>query len=161
MFGQQLVKQPLITLNMTNSPVLIYSDPNKQYHLFTDASNHTWSGVLTQTRESLRDSRKLDFTYHPITYQSGTFTLGQINWSTPVKEVHAIMISFHKLASYLHDAEVVIQSDHAPLQKLIKNKTKNVLTQNWSLEIFSISIHVTFQHIKGKDNILANSQSCL
>ena len=32
---------------ITNSPVLIYPDPNKQYHLFTDASNHTKSGVLT------------------------------------------------------------------------------------------------------------------
>ena len=26
---------------ITNSPVLIYPDPNKQYHLFTNASNHT------------------------------------------------------------------------------------------------------------------------
>ena len=40
---------------ITNSHVLIYPDPNKQYHLFTDASNHTWSGVLTQTRETLRE----------------------------------------------------------------------------------------------------------
>ena len=26
---------------ITNSPVLFYPEPNKQYHLFTDASNHT------------------------------------------------------------------------------------------------------------------------
>ena len=35
---------------ITNSSLLIYPDPNKQNHLFTDASNHMWSGVLTQTR---------------------------------------------------------------------------------------------------------------
>ena len=70
-------------------------------------------------------------------------------------------MSFHKMAFYLHDEEVIIQSDNAPLQKLIKNKSKNVLTQNWALEIFSISPHITFQHIKGKDNILADSLSCL
>ena len=42
----------LVTIKhaITNSPVLIYPDPNKQNHLFTDASNHTWLGVLTQTR---------------------------------------------------------------------------------------------------------------
>ena len=33
---------------LTNSSVLIYPNPNKEYHLFMDASNHTWSGVLTQ-----------------------------------------------------------------------------------------------------------------
>ena len=85
-----------------------------------------------------------------MTYQSGTFTSSQINWSTLVKEAYAIMISFHKMAFYLCDAELVMQSDHAPLQKLITNKTKNVLTQNWALEAFSISPHVTFQCIKGK-----------
>ena len=40
---------------ITNSLVLIYPDLNKQYHLFTDASNHTWSGMLTQTRETLKE----------------------------------------------------------------------------------------------------------
>ena len=63
------------------------------------------------------------------------------------------------MAFYLCNAEVVIQSDHAPLQKLIKNKAKNVLTQNWALEIFLISPHSTSQHIKGKDSILADSLS--
>ena len=56
---------------------------------------------------------------------------------------------------------MVILSDHAPLQKLIKNKPKNILTQNWDLEIFSISPHITFHHIKGKDNMLADSLSHL
>ena len=142
-----------ITYAITNSPVLLYPDPNKQYHLYTDAPNHTWSGVLTQTRKTLKDNGKLDITYHPIMYQSGTFTLSQINWSTLVKETHIIMMSFYKMAFYLHDAEVI---DHATLQKHITNKTKNVLTQNWALEFFSISPHITFQHIKGKDNILAD-----
>ena len=91
-----------------NMPALIYPDPSKQYHLFTDTSNHTWSGVLTLTRETLKDNGKLDITYHPITYQSGTFTLSQINWSTVVKGALAIMMSFYKMAFYLHDEEVVI-----------------------------------------------------
>ena len=109
---------------ITNSLVLIYPDPNKQYHMFTDSLNHTWSVVLTQTRETLRENGKLDITYHPITYQSRTFTLSQINWSTLVKEVYAIMISFHKMAFYLYDAEVIFQSDHSPLQKLIKKENQ-------------------------------------
>ena len=40
---------------------------------------------------------------------------------------------------------------------MIKNQTKNTLTQNWALEVFSITPYITFKHIKGKDNILADS----
>ena len=36
------------------------------------------------------------------------------------------------------DGEVILRPDYAPLEKLIKNQTKNTLTQNWALEIFSI-----------------------
>ena len=35
----------MIKHTITNSSVLIYPDPNKQHHLFTNLSNHTWSGV--------------------------------------------------------------------------------------------------------------------
>ena len=65
-------------------------------------------------------------------------------------------MSFCKMAFYLQDAEVVLRSDHAPLKKLIKNQTKNMLTQNWALEIFFIIPYITFKHIKGKDNILVS-----
>ena len=35
---------------ITNSPILIYPDASKEYHLFMDALNHTWSSVFTQQR---------------------------------------------------------------------------------------------------------------
>ena len=64
---------------------------------------------------------------------------------------------FPKMAFYLWDAEVALRSNHVPLEKIIKNQTKNTLTQNWPLEIFSSTPYITFKHIKGKDNILADS----
>ena len=57
------------------------------------------------------------------------------------------------MAFYLHDAEVVIQLDHAP-SKINQKQDQNVLIQNWALEMFLIIPYITFQHIKGKDNIL-------
>ena len=65
-------------------------------------------------------------------------------------------MSLWKMEFYLWDAKVILWSEHAPLEKLIKNQTKNTLTQNWALEIFSITPYITFKHIKGKDNILAD-----
>ena len=32
---------------LTNSPILIYPNPSKEYHLFTDALNHIWVWVFT------------------------------------------------------------------------------------------------------------------
>ena len=132
---------------ITNSPVLIYPDQNKQYHLFTDKSNHTWSGVLTQTRETLKENGKLDITYHPIIYQSGMFTLHQINWSTLVKEAYAIMMSFYKMAIYLHDAEVVIWSDHAPLPIINQKQNRECIdTKVGFRNFFNITLHYLSAH---------------
>ena len=58
---------------ITNSPILIYHNPSKEYHLFMDALNHTWSGVLTQQRSKSEINGDKEHTYHPITYQSITF----------------------------------------------------------------------------------------
>ena len=58
------------------------------------ASNHIWSGVLTQQRSNSEINSNKEHTYHPITYQSDTFLTSQLNWSTTVKECYAIMMSF-------------------------------------------------------------------
>ena len=93
---------------ITNNTVLIYPDPSKQYHLFTDASDHTWSGVLTQTRGNFKGKWEVRPYLSPHHIPIRKFTLSQINWNILVKEVYAIMMSFCKMAFYLCDAEVVI-----------------------------------------------------
>ena len=52
-------------------------------------------------------------------------------------------MSFQKMVFYLWDAEVILRSEDAPLEKLIKNQTKNTLTQNLALEIFLITPYIT------------------
>ena len=51
---------------LTSPPMLIYPDPNKKYHLFTDASNFTWSVALMQERV-IRKERKVNFYPLPFT----------------------------------------------------------------------------------------------
>ena len=48
-----------------------------------------------------------------------------------------------------------------PPSEAHQKQNQNVLTQNWALEIFLVSLHITFQHIKGKDNMLTDSLSHL
>ena len=135
----------------------MYPNPSKEYHFFTDALNHTWSGVLTQQWSNSERSSDEKLAYHPIMYQSGTFSTSQLKWSTIVKECYTIMMSFQKLEFYWWDTEVILRSNHDLLEKLIKNQTKNTLTQNWAWETFPITPYITFKYIKGKDNILADS----
>ena len=75
--------------------------------------------ILTQQKSNLEISGNEGLTYHPIIYQSGTFSTSQLKWSTIVKECYAIMMSILKMAFYLLDPEVILRSDHAPLEKLI------------------------------------------
>ena len=62
----------------------MFPDPNEPYILFTDASKHSWFGVLTQeciTTIKGKDTKS----FLPITYVWGTFVGSQKNWATLTK----------------------------------------------------------------------------
>ena len=61
-----------------------------------NALHHTWPGVLTQQWSNSEMNNNEELTYHPIMYQSGTFSTLQLKWSTFVKEYYVIMMSFQK-----------------------------------------------------------------
>ena len=55
----------------------------------------------------------------------------------------------------------MIWCDHAPLCKFIYSVMKNDKVNNLSQEIHVITPYINFEHIKGKENVLANSLSRL
>ena len=73
------------------------------------------------------------------------------NWSTLTKEAYAIYMSFHKMAYYLKDAQVVIRCNNAPLHKFIYSVLKNEKVNNCSQEI----PYTEFEQDKGNENELA------
>ena len=149
----QLLKDLLMA-----EPILKYPDPNKPYVLYTDASKYAWSCVLTQEYE-YEDEGKLKKIHHPITYASGLFKGGQINWATLTKEAYAIYRSVRKLTYYLEDADVLLRSDHLPLKKFLEKNTLNSKVNNWAVEISPFRID--FEYIKGIKNTLADTMSRL
>ena len=60
-------------------------------------------------------------------------------------------MTFKTLSYYLYDAKATIKCPHAPFCK----HTLNSKVNNWGTEIMSMS-HVTFIHITGIKNILAD-----
>ena len=52
-------------------PHFDFPDPNKQYYLFTDSSNHSWIGILVQYAEWTKDNgTKIDTTPNNLLEQS-------------------------------------------------------------------------------------------
>ena len=141
----QLLKEYLL-----KAPILKYPDPQKEYFLYTDASNYAYAGILTQN---------IDGTDHPITYVSGLFRGSQCRWAAMTKEAYAIYMSIKKLNFYLDMAKVTIRSDHLPLEKFLKKATLNSKVNNWAVELEDQNI--SFKFIPGAKNVLADTMSRL
>ena len=60
---------------------------------------------------------------------------------------------------YLRDVQVLIKSDHTPLQKFIFANTTNDRLTTWAQDIFAITPHTNFEHLKGTQNILSDAIS--
>ena len=119
----------LLKSKLTEKPILVYPDPNKLYILFTDASKYAWSCVLTQEYTHEGNGKKVTI-LHPITYQNGLFKGSQVNWACLTKEAYAIYMSIKKLEYYLVDADIILRSDHLPLQNFLAKNTLNSKVNN-------------------------------
>ena len=139
-------------------PFLKYADTSKPYILYTDASNYGWAEVLTQSHTTVIDRMSVT-SDHPVAFVSGLFRGSQFNWAVLTKEAYNIYMSVKKLSFYLIQADVLLKSDHLPLKRFIHKNTLNSKVNNWAMELESFNIW--FEHIKGQNNILADTLSCL
>ena len=114
---------------LCGEPVLKYADTSKPYTLYRDASKFGWAGVLTQSHTTVIDG-KFTTTDHPVAFVSGLFRGSQLNWAALMKEAFAIYMSVKKLSFYLTDAQILLRSDHKPLEKFLQKNTLNSKVNN-------------------------------
>ena len=143
---------------LCGEPVLKYADTSKPYTLYTDASKYGWAGVLTQPHTTTIDGKSTT-TDHPVVFVSGLFRGSQLNWAALTKEAFAIYMSVKKLLFYLTDAQILLRSDHKPLEEFLLKNTLNSKVNNWAMELKAFNIQ--FDYIKGSNNILADTLSRL
>ena len=143
---------------LCGEPVLKFADTSKLYTLYTDASKYGWAGVLTQPHRMTIDGKSTT-TDHPVAFVSGLFRGSQLNWVALTKEAFAIYMSVKKLSLYLTDAQILLRSDHKPLEKFLLKNTLNSKVNNWAMELEAFNIQ--FDYIKGSNNILADTLSRL
>ena len=138
---------------LCGEPVLKYADTSKPYTLYTDASKYGWAAVPTQPHKETIDGKSTT-TDHPVAFVSGLFRGSQLNWAALAKEAFAIYMSVKKLSFYLTDAQILLRSDHKPLEKFLLKNTLNSKVNNWAMELEAFNIQ--FDYIKGSNNILAD-----
>ena len=98
-------------------------------------------------------------TDHPVAFVSGLFRGSQLNWAALTKEAFVIYMSIKKLLFYLTDVQILLRSDHKPLEKFLLKNTLNSKVNNWAMELEAFNIQ--FDYIKGSSNILADTLSHL
>ena len=68
-------------------------------------------------------------------------------------------MSVKKLSFYLTDAQILLRSDHKPLEIFLLKNMLNSKVNNWAMELEAFNIQ--FDYIKGSNNILADTLSHL
>ena len=133
-----------------NKPLLQFPDPNKPYILYMDTSNNAYSGILCQPVDSNQDIRA-------VAYFSGTLPAQNKSWCVTEKEAYAMLKSVQHFDYYLQGMKCTLCYDHKPLEPFLTRGMKIAKPDRWAMLLQEHDI--TFVHIKGKDNILANTIS--
>lgn len=99
------LKQKIVT-----APILALPDIQQPFEIETDASGYEMGAVSLQKGK-------------PICFHSENFSKAVMNYVTYDKELFALVESFKKWKHYLMGKEIVIHTDHQPLQYL-QSQTK-------------------------------------
>jgi hypothetical protein len=132
------------------SQKLFYFDIEEgdQIHLKTDASDYGIGAYLYILRKGVEI---------PIRFLSRSLAKAQLNWSTPEKQCFAIWYASQQLSHLLQDAHFVIHTDHENLTRAYSTGSAKVFRWRMFMQEFSY----TKVHIKGEDNVVADSLSRL
>ena len=136
---------------LTNEPVLSAPDFSRPFKLATDASDVGVGAVLIQ-----EDDQGIE---HPVSYYSRKFNNSQRNYSTIEKEILAVILALQHFNVYVDSPiePVVVYSEYNPLVFAHKFKNNNQRLARWSLILQEYNLSI--QHIRGKDNVIADALS--
>jgi hypothetical protein len=123
--------------------MLSFPDFSKEFHVYTDASDYQLGGVIMQDDK-------------PLAFYSRKLLSAQMNYTTGEKELLSIVEILQEFRNILLGHKITVHTDH-----------KNILY--WSLPTQRImrwrtlleEYDVTFVHVKGVDNVVADGISRL
>ena len=120
--------------NISTTLVLALLDLQRPFEIQTIACDYAMGVVLTRHGK-------------PICYHSETFNLAVVNYPTYDKELYALVQSVKKLKHYLMGKEIVIHTDHQPLQYL-HSQTKLQQSRHYIWMGFLQQFHLLIRYKK-------------
>ena len=121
---------------LTEAPILGYPDVTKPYSLYTDASDYSVGGILTQDTPV---GEKV------ICYVSHQLTSSRLRYPVIEKECFAIIYCLTKLRQYLLGADVTVYTDHKPLKSLFTAEMKNTRVQRWAILLDEYQVKIKYR----------------
>ena len=104
---------------ISKSPVLAYFDNNKQTVLNADASSTGLGAVVMQDGK-------------PIAYGSRTLTSSEEHYANIEPELLAISWGVQKFHTYLYGNELIVKTDHKPLESIFKKPLNEAPPQDYN-----------------------------
>ncbi|XP_078246269.1 uncharacterized protein LOC144588092 [Pogona vitticeps] len=130
-------------------PVLRAPDFNREFIIYTDASDSGVGAVLCQEDENGDQ--------HPVSYLSRKLQKGERHLATVEKECLAIVYTIQKAKPYIWGRHFVLCTDHSPLQWLKTMKTHNSKLMRWALNLQDYDFEVKV--VRGSVNCVADALS--
>lgn len=142
---------------------MAFPKPDHVICVYTDASEHLWASVVTQTEEDELSKAIEQQKHEPLAFLGGKFNKSQRNWTTYEKEAYAVVQTFDRM-DYLFwgSKRTHVFTDHknllyvfAPLA-LRPNSPMHVLSKvhRWAIHLSRFDFFIN--HIEGADNVFAD-----
>ena len=129
----------------SSDKILRNPDFNREFILFTDASNVALGASLMQEHQG---------SLFPVCFLSRTLSVAERNYSVIERECLAIVWAITKLNKYLLGRKFTLMTDHKPLLAINKKRISNGKIQRWSLSLLDYQFDI--KSISGRENVMAD-----
>lgn len=133
---------------LCSTPILQFPDLEKEFYLYTDASNYAMGAILAQKDE--------DNNEHAIAYASKGLNKHELNYTVTEKECLAIVWAIRHFEHYITGRHFTIVTDHYALKWLYTQKPKGRLAR-WIMSIQEHDFEII--HKEGKKHRNADALS--
>ena len=135
---------------LSQTPVRVTPHFDRVFKIAVDACDTGMGAVLTQQDDNGDE--------HPICYHSQKFNCHELNYSIIEKELLGLILALKQFDFYVNGSKYPIEviTDHNPLTFLSRVKQNQRLIR-WSLFLQAYDLNIS--HIKGKDNVVADTLS--
>lgn len=131
---------------VTNAPILQYYDPTKELVVQCDASQAGLGAAL------LQEGR-------PVAYASRALTDVEQRYAQIEKEMLAMVFSLEKFNQYTYGRDVIVYTDHKPLESILKKPLIKAPKRLQSMMLRLQKYDITAVYLQGKEMYLADTLS--